>query len=375
MVLGAGGTVINVAPGANYGGLTLNKSGTATARIVWQGAVNHTSKVANATWQFNGSFIDVNGWYFTNPGSSGYALNLNPGHDEHIINNYMHDFTTSACGSYGVINETPRNPQSLPNPSHDNWFISNVIRHAGNYGFGTNNCVTLHGIYQTGANDRIQNNVISGITGWGIKMNGYPGTIVVTNNTIFNNGGGISPTEANDTGQSVIFDFNTISNNVIVNNGTDAPNGGRFGINYYHVTGTHNLVTNNLIYGNLPTDYAHHDAACDISPISGNDAPPPSNSQTHQGTGPIGGGCPSANVKTDANTTATFVNFVADTNSAPTGSYNVQNYILKSTSNGVDKGSTLCAASPGQNPCVPPSDFNGVARPQGPAFDIGSFEQ
>ena len=96
-------------------------------------------------------------------------------------------------------------------------------------------------------------------------------------------------------------------------------------MNYYHVTGLNNLTTNNLIYGNLPTDYAHHSVTCTISPISGNDA-----NGTNSGPG-TGGGCPSNNPKSDASTAATFTNFQFDGNTSPAPSYSALNYQLKTS--------------------------------------------
>ena len=249
----------------------------------------------------------------------------------------------------------------------DIWVIGNIIRHGGNYSQGSTNCVTLHGIYDFGIRSVIANNVISGMTGWGIKKNMVPmgpGANVISNNTIFNNGGGIALTEMVDSGQTTIFDHNTISNNVIVNNGVDDPNGGLFGINFYHVTGTHNLVSNNLIYGNMPSNYAHHGVTCSGgTPISGSDA---------DGTA---GGCPSAIGKSDAGTSITFNSFQSDTNSAPASNYDVNNYQIKAGSNAVQNGTTACASTPGLSPCVPTVDVVGAVRLAGSTLDIGAYEQ
>ena len=208
------------------------------------------AKIANSSWQAGGDYVDINGFEFTNPGSGGYAVNIASAKSVHILNNYMHDFNTSGCGSYGIINETN-------NPIADSVISGNVIRHAGNYGAGAVNCVTLQGIYSEGARTIIQNNIISGITGWGIKRNMAPGACgpgVISNNTVFNNGGGIDLTEHSDAGFVCAWDYNSLTNNIVVNNGTDAAGGGRFGLNFYHVTVTHNLVANNMVYGNKPSD-------------------------------------------------------------------------------------------------------------------------
>jgi Protein of unknown function (DUF1565) len=360
--LGSGGAVVHVAPGSYSGPITTNKSGTASARIVFLSDSKWGAKISNTNWVANGSFVEINGFEMTAPGSNGYAIFVHqPASFVKILNNYMHDFTTGDCGSYGVITTGQANPtQSVV--STDNVISGNVIRHAGNYKFGVNSCVTLHGVYSTGKRDIITNNIISGITGWAIKRNGYPGAGIISSNTIFNNGGGISPTEQGDSGLVAVWDYNTVTNNIIVNNGTDAPNGGRFGIDYYHVTGTHNFVSNNLIYGNKPSDYGHHDVTCTGgTPISGSDA---------DGTA---GGCPSANPKGDPSPSVTFVNFQSDTNSSPASNYDSDNYQIASGSSAPQNGTTNCAPSPGINPCVPSTDILGLPRLIGSVVDIGAY--
>ena len=137
---------------------------------VWLSDTKWGAKVTTANWQINGNYVDVNGFDLTSPGAGGYARlrRITNIAFVHILNNNMHDFTIEGCGSYGVITDGRANPPG-PNPGGDNWIIGNVIRHAGNYNFGVYNCVTMHGIYSTGPRDIIQNNVVSGITGWGIK--------------------------------------------------------------------------------------------------------------------------------------------------------------------------------------------------------------
>jgi hypothetical protein len=146
----------------------------------------------------------------------------------------------------------------------------------------------------------------------------------------------------------------TVENNIIVNNGISGTGGGSsaFGIDYYNFTGNGTtLVSNNIIYGNLPANFGNHGSACTSGTAN----------------------CPATNTKTDASTSVTFNNFQVDTNTSPAGAYNAQNYILGSSSTGIDGGITSCAPS-GINPCVPAFDLNIVARPQRALFDIGAFE-
>jgi hypothetical protein len=125
-----------------------------------------------------------------------------------------------------------------------------------------------------------------------------------------------------------------------------------FGIDYYHYTGSvTNLISNNLIYGNQPANYAIHDVACTPGTLT----------------------CPSATSKSDSGTGATFVNFQSDKYNTPASNYNPANYQLKSGSNAINQGTTTCAASPGISPCTPTTDFSGRTRTS--PIDIGAYEQ
>jgi hypothetical protein len=370
LALGSGGTTVHVAPGTYSGPITTNKSGTASARIVWLSDTKWGAKITNINWVENGSFVDINGFDGTSPaGPNAFGVQAF-GNSVHVLNNNFHDFNVSGCASAGVVGG--RSFQAAAggpaNRTQDMLIQGNIIRHGGNYnpsfGIIAVNCVEFHGIYDGGVRTIIQNNVISGITGWGIKSDCITNT-VISNNTIFNNGGGIAPTELNDNGFCAIWDYSTITNNIIVNNGVDTPSGGRYGLNFYHVTGTHNNVSNNLIYGNKPADYAHHDVTCaGGAPISGSDA---------NGTA---GGCPSANPKSDASTAVTFTNFQFDGPSAPASNYDPDNYQIKAGSSAIQNGTTNCASSPGVAPCVPTLDILGVPRLlAGATLDIGAYEQ
>jgi hypothetical protein len=365
--LGSGGTIVHVAPGTYGGNITTSRSGTSSARITFLSDTSYGAKIVNGSWQINGSYSEVNGFDITNPNCDGcYFVNIGQNGTTttgvRLQFNNMHDASTNvptgSCGSRaGGVN-------TVNGPPKDVLINGNIIRHVGsNTSSGGRSC--MHAIYDEAIGSVITNNIISGSTGAGIKSDmvtsGQCAPRVISNNTIFNNSGGLNLTGASDAGIQCAWDNNTISNNIIVNNGV----AGVFawgGINYYHVTGTHNLVTNNVVYGNVPWNYAHHDVACTGgTPISGSDA---------NGTA---GGCPSTNPKTDPSISDTFVNFQTDNYTAPASNYNASNYQIRAGSSAIGNGSTSCAPS-GINPCVPDADFIGVARLSS-GLDIGAFEQ
>jgi hypothetical protein len=377
MTLGAGGTKVNVASGSYAGGFSLNKSGTATARIQYVATGQVTSsmtfpaKITSGSISLNGGYTDINGFDITGP-SSNYALAVFSVDGVHIIHNYIHDIGTSVCPGDGVIS-------TFNNPIHFLVIDSNIIRH-----WGATTCGNVfHAIYDASDASIITNNVISaGAGGWAIKRDMNlgecnPGTI--SYNTIFNNNGGLNLTEQNGSGVfQCTMDYWNIVGNIIVDNGVSGTTTQHGGIDYYHFgqqggsAATHNFISNNFLRGNLSGDLLNHDNPCGTSatgstPVIG--VPAQSNG--------AGSGCPIANSQTDAaGNGTTFANFVKDVNTAPiaSGSFVVTNYTLKNGSNAINNGTTQCAVSPGQNPCAPTVDILGVARPQRNAWDIGAFD-
>jgi hypothetical protein len=168
---------------------TLNKPGTASARIVFISDTKWGAKTNGAYWQVLASYIEIDGFDVTNPCSTCKGFNFTGGTGNRLQYNYLHDFSVNDCKG------SPVNTRSTV----DMLINGNIIRHAGAYGGPNNDAVCAHGIYEEGLRTVITNNVISGIAGWGIKSDlaaaNQCGPRVIANNTIFNNGGGIDLTE------------------------------------------------------------------------------------------------------------------------------------------------------------------------------------
>jgi hypothetical protein len=124
-----------------------------------------------------------------------------------------------------------------------------------------------------------------------------------------------------------VNDFTTVSNNIIVNMSNNVGTGG------ISLDPTacqpHNIWANNLMYGNTAN-------------FTGN-------------------GCSQTGTQTGSNST-TFVNYTGTISG---------DYHLKAGSTAINNGTTACALSG----CAPSTDFDGKARPQGAAIDIGAYEQ
>jgi hypothetical protein len=343
------GACVHVLPGTYNGSISISKSGASSAKIVYISENKWGAKLVNPQWSQSGSNTEIDGFDMTGPGVA-YAVLLSAGSNRSIQYNYIHDISNNSCGLNGVIHETTA-------PSSGDTINGNVIRHFGNAGVCAGGA-GFHGIYADGSGLKITNNIISGGSGgWAIQKQ-YAGITdctpgIISNNTIFNNAGGIV---LNDEGNSCKIDHWTITNNIIVNNGISGTGGGggsSFGIDYWNFSAGNTLVSNNLVYGNLPANFGNHGSAC--SPGAGN--------------------CPATNLKSDASPSVTFVNFQSDTNAAPASNYNVDNYQIQSGSSAFQNGTTNCAPS-GLSPCVATLDIVGSARLSlGSTLNIGAYEQ
>jgi hypothetical protein len=395
-VVATPGVTINVAPGNYTGGIVTHTAGTANSRIVWLSTTKWGAKLVGVGSQFGvwavwGSFVDINGFDMTTNGSFGTCLGIiglqqtpSPAVGVHIIGNNCHDIENNPATSGTCV---PTGAFSDGTGGSDDWFIGNVIRHAGWPDPTTgSHCIDVHGIYTTGVRQVLENNVISGVSGWGIQMrnsgdltSGYCCN-VISGNTIFNNNGGIVIDETGNTARAVL-DFVTMSNNVVVNNGPGSGLGGSgtWGVNYFHLTGKNWVVNNNLIYGNkgpggIAGDQAHHGQLCGQNASGGTPVVGVAITGT-DGNGDAGG-CPQNLPRTDSGgATATFINFQTDTNTAPAASYDVNNYKLNGSTptRAIQGGAspTSCAIPPGLTPCAPPVDFAGTVRTL--PYDIGAW--
>jgi hypothetical protein len=103
----------------------------------------------------------------------------------------------------------------------------------------------------------------------------------------------------------------------------------------YPSTGSNNVYNNNIVYNN---------SGGNLRLISGKES----------GTITL----------TSAQFSTLFVNYTGD---------RYGDYRLRRGAVGIDAGTTRCAVN--VSACVPATDFAGVPRPRGAAYDIGAFER
>ncbi len=297
-------------------GLHLSKSGTASAPIT----VRST--------KFHGAIIDASGTTFsrrpygvTIDGSynviDGFKISTSPGAGLRVDGDY-NQITKNEIYRSGLDPTNGYNGSGIFEGSEGlgNTYAQNYVRDNGTDGFD-------HGFYLCGDNTTVINNIIVRNAGAGIQIAGYDGVenIHIYNNTIASSGTrGIVLWPAQEDGGTTI-DYAQIDNNIIAFNGTD-------GIDGCNPAGTGNVVSNNVLYGNAGTSINW--LAC----------------------GPFGQGGFQVTV---TNTIAADPKFVTSTD-----------FHLQSASPAIDAGLNLGTAVP--------TDYDGVARPQGAGFDIGAFE-
>lgn len=193
-----------------------------------------------------------------------------------------------------------------------NLYSGNYIHHNGRISINTN---LDHGLYLCGNNETIVNNIITYNASMGIQIAGYD---TVKNLKIYNNVVAFNGRTGGTLWKTV--SGVEIKNNIFYKNA-------RYGFDAYYSSGPGVVFSDNIFYGN-----ANASPLISIYPA-----------------GSI--------TITETNSIVADPQFVNDT----------ADYHLKAGSPGINAGVNLSAAGVMK-------DFAGIARPQGPAYDIGAYE-
>ena len=114
-------------------------------------------------------------------------------------------------------------------------------------------CRYFHGIYLNNPNDVIQNNIAYGNSGWGITCRHNCSGAVISNNTVFNNGGyghGNQPASGSPLTCCVSGTNSGVGGGILVGNDSGSQ--------------TNTTITNNIVYNNGAADSAAPGFACGI---------------------------------------------------------------------------------------------------------------
>ncbi len=317
------GTTVHLAPGTYNSSSTIAiyPSGTSTSPITFISDVSYAAKIVSndlsLVVDLEGSYIIFQGFDITDTSSTTYAGVRIAGSYNRVIGNYIHDIGTTnpSCpvGDGGIYD-------AYQQGGHDNDQIGNIIARIGPSG-----CTYIHGIYHANQGGHIVNNIIYGVSGYGIHCWHACTGVTIANNTIFNNGAGGHGDGiiygAGDAPGGVVCDNMVVTNNIVYNNG-------RYGIREYaypgqeNMIGSHNLIANNDSHGNVLGDF-----------------------RTIYTT-------PTNNILSNPQ----FVNYQADGSG---------NYYLQPTSPAIGAGTSTGA---------PSTDFDGNTIPQGNGYDIGAYQ-
>jgi len=314
--LASAGYTIHVAPGTynvaaaatGAAGIRTTKSGTASARIKFVSDTKWGAKIVfsgtGMAWNSKGAYVDIEGFDITGTGRIGI---LAEGGKENITKNFIHDLKVSGgCNGGGGA------AIDAWGPGGGAVIDSNVVRNIGAQWVAAQTCNTVQGIYVTNQNNRISNNVISGVASVGINSWHGATDSTIVNNTIFNSKMGIVIGHGDSGSTAAGTRNNYVANNLVYGNG--------YGITEMGTVGGNNRYVTNLVF--------------------------------NSGRAWLVKGAVSGTVTVDPQ----FVNYQAN----GTGDYR-----LKSTSAAVNKGTAAQA---------PTVDIAGVARPRGGAVDIGAYE-
>jgi hypothetical protein len=304
------GTTIHVAAGTYRESIRSNVDGTAQAPIRFVSDVKGGAKImpsgeTNTIWWNAGDYTTIQGFEVDGSNSPdvragisahGNHVYVKGNHVHHILTNGANDGTGGAGigsdGSYfGDIGQH---------------FVGNVVHDIG----GANSDGRVHGIYHQSTGSVVNNVVYN--TPDGITTGHDAHDILIANNTVVDNGWGISIYAGDWYGTPQPADRIQVINNVVANSRQG-------GITEAGWTGTNNVYSNNLMYGN------------------GYD------------WGLQNGLTPTGTVKANP----LFVNAGA------------HDYRLQAGSSAVNYGTAASA---------PATDLAGYARPQAGAHDIGAYE-
>ncbi len=257
------GQTVHVAPGTyNVTGVSTSTSGTASNPIrfisdtQWGAHIVQTTDT-DACWRIGGSFITIQGFDITegSNGSCRIGIENISGNNVKILHNRIHDLTKNSsiasCSSAGGAGfESASDSSGGVDLTYT--LDSNYIYHIGDY---TNlNCPYIQGIYTNGHGNGspgsvvVTNNVVFEIISFGLNINSS--NTVVANNTTFHNGaGGIFLDNSRG-----CYDTQQIVNNIVFDVGVGSPR--QVGISYRYSCGTsaNSSAVDNLVFMSSGTE-------------------------------------------------------------------------------------------------------------------------
>jgi parallel beta-helix repeat protein len=238
------GDTVHVLPGVYRGRIATAASGLLDAHITyisdqkWEAQIIG-DVVDRSAWDNRGNYVDIVGFDVSGVGRTGL---YNDGSHVRFIANHVHDIagpTSALCdnGGAGIFhgNYSGDDNDTVGNRVHDiGWTNASLCTASGSQ---------VHGIYHANRGGHILNNLVYHNRAYGIHLWHAASDVVISGNTVFNNGSSGLVVGAGDKPHGNQADNCLVSNNIFAYNS-------RYGFVESGITGTHNRYTNNLAYEN-----------------------------------------------------------------------------------------------------------------------------
>jgi hypothetical protein len=246
------GTTVHVAPGSYIGGFQTTKSGTADAPIHYVSDVKWGAKIIPGAgnskieaWDNRGDNVIIDGFEIDGSKPQGGTPWLSgiytTGTNSVVQNNKVHDIVRDTV----AMKAAHRGNVGGGGILGDGYFGDTDISVTGNvvYNIGPSSRPNglVHGIYMS-TSGQVQNNMVYQASGDAITTWHDANHVKIVNNTIFASHNGVMIGGGDYYHTSGPNDYSQVSNNIIYDNDT--------GIMEFGDTGTNNIYSNNLIYGN-----------------------------------------------------------------------------------------------------------------------------
>ncbi|HEU5226869.1 MAG TPA: DUF1565 domain-containing protein [Ktedonobacteraceae bacterium] len=236
----APGDTVHVAAGVYASSVETYTSGLAGARITYLSDTRWGAKIvgnSDNSWYNEGNYVDIVGFDMTNGATGHHGIN-NYGSFVSIRHNRVHDILPTSCPSVGGAGIFQGGFSRGTQQSNVD-LISNVI---GNVG-PQSSCTIVHGIYHTCTGGTLANNIVYGISGYGIHLWQAATKVTVSDNLVFAcRYGGILIGNDGSRSWAPVDDSTIVSDNIVYHDSN-------YGIREYGSTGIHNRYLNNCVLG------------------------------------------------------------------------------------------------------------------------------
>ena len=238
------GDTVHVLAGAYRGRIATAASGVPDARITYISDPKGEARIIGdvidrSAWDNRGNYVDIIGFDVSGIGRTGL---YNDGSHVRFIANHVHDIagpTSALCdnGGAGIFhgNYSGSDNDTIGNRVHDvGWTNASLCPTSGSQ---------VHGIYHANRGGHIFNNLTYHNRAYGIHLWHAASDVVISGNTVFNNGSSGLVVGAGDKPLGNQADNCLVSNNIFAYNA-------RYGFVESGNTGSHNRYIKNLTYEN-----------------------------------------------------------------------------------------------------------------------------